>query len=137
MDDLKTVLLVEDNAGDVRLAREAFGAFENVRLLVAPDGEEALKVLNKDGTHSDAPRPDLVLLDLNLPKVRGNEVLAHIKKDPSLGAIPTVILTSSELEADIGVSRSVANDCIKKPIEYDPFEALVKRLHDYWLTKDK
>ena len=96
------VLLVEDSPGDVRLTQEAFrDANRSIHLHVASDGVEAMAFLRREGAHVDAPRPDLILLDLNLPKMDGREVLAHIKEDDSLKTIPTVILTTSEAEADI------------------------------------
>src|SRR3954463_5805951 len=101
----KEVLLVEDSPGDVRLTREAFReADKSIHLSVASDGVEAMAFLRQEGQHVDAPRPDLILLDLNLPKMDGREVLAQIKKDDSLKMIPTVILTTSDAEADIARS---------------------------------
>ena len=101
----KEVLLVEDSPGDVRLTREAFReADKSVHLSVASDGVEAMAFLRQEGQHVDAPRPDLILLDLNLPKMDGREVLAQIKKDDSLKMIPTLILTTSDAEADIARS---------------------------------
>src|SRR5712675_1534570 len=99
------VLLVEDSPGDVRLTREAFrDANTAIHLHVASDGVEAMAFLRREGAHVHAPRPDLILLDLNLPKMDGRQVLAHIKEDDSLKTIPTVILTTSEAEADITTS---------------------------------
>ena len=101
----KEVLLVEDSPGDVRLTREAFReADKSIHLSVASDGVEAMAFLRQEGQHVDAPRPDLILLDLNLPKMDGREVLAQIKKDDSLKMIPTLILTTSDAEADIARS---------------------------------
>ena len=101
----KEVLLVEDSPGDVRLTREAFReADKSIHLSVASDGVEAMAFLRQEGQHVDAPRPDLILLDLNLPKMDGHEVLAQIKKDDSLKMIPTLILTTSDAEADIARS---------------------------------
>ena len=100
-----TLLLVEDSPGDVRLTQEAFrNANQGVRLHVAWDGAEAMAFLNRQGANINAPRPDLILLDLNLPKMDGREVLAQIKEDDNLKTIPTVILTTSEAEADIDKS---------------------------------
>jgi len=133
------VLLVEDSPGDVRLTREAFrDANGSIRLSVAIDGVEALAFLRREGVFSDAPRPDLILLDLNLPKMDGREVLAHIKEDENLKTIPTVILTTSDAEADIVKSYQLQANCyLTKPVQLDAFEALVKSINDFWLTKAK
>ena len=133
------VLLVEDSPGDVRLTREAFReANIFIQLHVASDGVEALAFLYQQGRFSDAPRPDLILLDLNLPKMDGREVLARIKEDAALRMIPTVILTTSEAEADILKSYELrANSYLSKPVELDAFENLVKSINDFWLTKAK
>ena len=111
------VLLVEDSPGDVRLTREAFDHADiSVRLHVAVDGVEAMAFLKREGEHAEAARPDLILLDLNLPKMDGREVLANIKQDLSLKTIPTVILTTSEAEADINKSYELqANAYLSKP----------------------
>jgi chemotaxis family two-component system response regulator Rcp1 len=131
------VLLVEDSPGDVRLTQEAFHeANENVQLHVAYDGVEAMAFLRKQGKYTDAPRPDLVLLDLNLPRMDGREVLLHIKEDASLKAIPTAILTTSVAEADVAISyRRQANCYLSKPVQLEEFENLVKSINDFWLTK--
>jgi chemotaxis family two-component system response regulator Rcp1 len=133
------VLLVEDSPGDVRLTQEAFrDANKSIHLHVASDGLEAMAFLRKEGVHSGAPRPELILLDLNLPKMDGREVLAHIKEDPGLKTIPTVILTTSEAEADIVKSYQLQANCyLSKPVQLDAFEALVKSINDFWLTKVK
>ena len=133
------VLLVEDSPGDVRLTREAFrGANESILLHVASDGVEAMAFLRREGAHEQAPRPDLILLDLNLPRMDGREVLAHIKEDDNLRTIPTVILTTSEAEADIVKSyRLQANCYLSKPVQLDAFEGLVRSINDFWLTKAK
>jgi chemotaxis family two-component system response regulator Rcp1 len=133
------VLLVEDSPGDVRLTQEAFrDANRSVRLHVASDGVEAMAFLRHQGAHSAAPRPDLVLLDLNLPKMDGREVLARIKEDESLKTIPTIILTTSEAEADIAKSYQLQANCyLSKPVQLDQFETLVKSINDFWLTKVK
>src|SRR5580698_11577901 len=133
------VLLVEDSPGDVRLTREVFrDANMPIRLHVAMDGEEAMTFLRREGEHASAPRPDLILLDLNLPKMDGREVLAHIKEDDNLKTIPTVILTTSEAEADIVKSYQLQANCyLSKPVELDAFENLVRSLGDFWLTKVK
>ena len=133
------VLLVEDSPGDVRLTQEAFrDANPSIRLHVAADGVEAMAFLRRKGKHRDAPRPDLILLDLNLPKMDGREVLAHIKEDEGLKTIPTVILTTSDAEADIVRSYQLQANCyLTKPVQLDAFESLVKSVNDFWLTKVK
>jgi two-component system, chemotaxis family, response regulator Rcp1 len=133
------VLLVEDSPGDVRLTQEAFrDANKAIHLHVASDGVEAMAFLRREGVHAQAPRPEFILLDLNLPKMDGREVLAHIKDDPSLKTIPTVILTTSEAEADIVKSYQLQANCyLSKPVQLDAFEALVKSINDFWLTKVK
>jgi len=131
------VLLVEDSPGDVRLTQEAFrDANPAIHLQVAPDGVEAMAFLRHEGKHSQAPRPDLILLDLNLPKMDGREVLAHIKEDADLKTIPTVILTTSDAEVDIVKSYQLQANCyLTKPVQLDAFENLVKSINDFWLTK--
>ena len=133
------VLLVEDSPGDVRLTQEAFrDANIAIHLHVASDGVEAMAFLRKEGTHGEAPRPDLILLDLNLPRMDGREVLAHIKADAGLRAIPTVILTTSDSEADIVRSYDLQANCyLSKPVQLEAFEALVRSINDFWLTKVK
>jgi two-component system, chemotaxis family, response regulator Rcp1 len=130
------VLVVDDNPGDVRLTREAFReANDAVRLNVAADGVEAMAFLMRSGAHAAAPRPDLILLDLNLPKMDGREVLAHIKQDATLKLIPTVILTTSNAEADIVRSYQLQANCyLTKPVQLEAFESLVKSINDFWLT---
>jgi CheY-like chemotaxis protein len=131
------VLLVEDSPGDVRLTREAFReANPAVRLHVASDGIEAMAFLRREGVNADVPRPDFILLDLNLPKMDGREVLALIKEDVNLRTIPTVILTTSEADADILQSYELnANAYLRKPVTLEAFEALVRSINDFWLTK--
>jgi two-component system, chemotaxis family, response regulator Rcp1 len=133
------VLLVEDSPGDVRLTQEAFReANKAIQLNVVVDGVEAMAFLRHEGVHVHAPRPDLILLDLNLPKMDGREVLAHIKEDDSLKLIPTVILTTSDAEADIVKSYQLQANCyLNKPVQLDAFENLVKSINDFWLTKVK
>jgi CheY-like chemotaxis protein len=133
------VLLVEDSPGDVRLTQEAFrDANPSVRLHVAADGVEAMEFLKREGAHADAPRPDLILLDLNLPRMDGREVLVRIKEDGALKAIPTVILTTSDSEADIVKSYELQTNCyLSKPVQLEAFEVLVKSINDFWLTKAK
>jgi CheY-like chemotaxis protein len=109
-----------------------------IRLHVASDGVEAMDFLNRTGTLGDAPRPDLILLDLNLPKMDGREVLAHIKEDDGLKSIPTVVLTTSEAQADIDKSYKLHANCyMSKPVQLEAFESLVKSINDFWLTKVK
>jgi chemotaxis family two-component system response regulator Rcp1 len=131
------VLLVEDSSGDVRLTREAFrDANGSIRLHVVSDGVEAMAFLRQEGPHADALRPDLILLDLNLPRMDGREVLAHVKTDDDLKMIPVVILTTSEAEADIVKSyRLQANCYLVKPVLFDDFVSLVRSINDFWLTK--
>jgi chemotaxis family two-component system response regulator Rcp1 len=133
------VLLVEDSPGDVRLTQEAFrDANSSIHLNVAADGVEAMAFLTRSGIHANSPRPDLILLDLNLPKMDGREVLAHIKEDNNLKTIPTVILTTSDAESDIVKSYQLQANCyLTKPVQLDAFEALVKSINDFWLTKAK
>ena len=133
------VLLVEDSPGDVRLTQEAFrDANGSIKLHVAADGVEAMAFLKREGAHLHAPRPDLILLDLNLPKMDGREVLAHIKEDKNLKTIPTVIFTTSDASADIVKSYQLQANCyLTKPVQLDAFESLVKSINDFWLTKVK
>lgn len=130
------VLLVEDSPGDVRLTREAFReANMSVRLHVVSDGVEAMAFLRQEGEYSEAPRPDIILLDLNLPKMDGREVLSQIKAHESLKTIPTVILTTSDAEIDVVRSYQLqANAYLSKPVQLDAFEELVKTINDFWLT---
>src|SRR3990167_8163270 len=130
------ILLVEDNPGDVRLTQEALkeGRIFN-RLYVVNDGIEALEFLRHQGKYKDAPAPDMVLLDLNLPRKDGREVLADIKSDPKLMQIPVVVLTTSKDEADIlHVYNYHANCYIVKPVDLDQFLNVVKLIKDFWLT---
>ena len=133
------VLLVEDSPGDVRLTQEALReANRAVHLHVASDGVEAMAFLRREGSYAQVPRPDLILLDLNLPRMDGREVLAQIKSDESLKTIPTIILTTSEAEADILKSYQLQANCfLSKPVQLDDFENLVKSINDFWLTKVK
>jgi CheY-like chemotaxis protein len=133
------VLLVEDSPGDVRLTQEAFReANSRIHLHVASDGLEAMAFLRREGNFQDAPRPDFILLDLNIPKMDGREVLACIKKDDSLKTIPTIILTTSNSEADIVKSYQLQANCyLTKPVQLDEFESVVKSINDFWITKVK
>jgi two-component system, chemotaxis family, response regulator Rcp1 len=133
------VLLVEDSPGDVRLTQEAFrNAGTRINLHVATDGVAAMTFLRREGSHGQAPRPDFILLDLNLPKMDGREVLAHIKEDDGLKTIPTIILTTSEAEADILKSYQLQANCyLNKPVQLEAFETVVKTVNDFWLTMAK
>jgi chemotaxis family two-component system response regulator Rcp1 len=139
MNTIKTVLLVEDSPGDVRLTQEALREVDAaLDLHVAVDGAKAISFLRRQGIHAHAPRPDLILLDLNLPKKDGREVLAEIKQDNDLKTIPTVVLTTSDAEADISVVYQLRANCyLTKPVEFDAFEGLVKAISDFWLTRVK
>jgi chemotaxis family two-component system response regulator Rcp1 len=130
------ILLVEDNPGDVDLTLEALenSKIRN-RLSVVNDGEEALAFLHRTGKHAGAPRPDIILLDLNLPKKDGREVLAEIKADDDLKPIPVVILTTSQAEEDIFKSYNLHCNCyITKPFDLHQFLRVVKAIEDFWLT---
>ena len=129
------ILLIEDNPGDVRLAQEAFKEGNvNVSLDVAMDGMEAINVLRKIGPFQNAVTPDLVLLDLNLPKKDGREVLSDIKADPTLRSIPVVILTTSNAEQDILNSYNLHVNCyINKPVDFDRFFDIIQKIEDFWL----
>jgi two-component system, chemotaxis family, response regulator Rcp1 len=131
------VLLVEDSPGDIRLTQEAFrDANSAIHMHIAFDGVEAMAFLRHDGSHAHAPRPELILLDLNLPKMDGREVLAQIKGDDNLKTIPTVILTTSAAETDIVKSYQLHANCyLVKPGQLEAFESLVKSINDFWLTK--
>jgi CheY-like chemotaxis protein len=129
------VLLVEDDAGDVLMTREPFEDAQVANnLSVVSDGAEALEFLRRQGEYADAPRPDLVLLDLNLPKLDGREVLSEIKNDLELAVIPVVILTTSEAEEDVVRSYALhANAYVSKPVDFDQFLTVVKRIDDFFV----
>jgi chemotaxis family two-component system response regulator Rcp1 len=129
------ILLVEDNPGDVRLTREALKDAKVLNTLhVVMDGVEALAFLRKQGKHAAAPLPDLILLDLNLPKKNGREVLEDIKNDDALRHIPVVILTTSQAERDIAESyRLHANAYVTKPVDLEQFLTVVKSIEQFWL----
>ena len=133
------VLLVEDSPGDVRLTQETFRETNRaIHLHVATDGVEAMDFLHHAGKFKDSPRPDFILLDLNLPKIDGREVLMRIKKDENLKTIPTIILTTSDSEADILKSYQLQANCyLNKPVQLEEFENVVKSINDFWLTKVK
>ena len=133
------ILLVEDNAGDVRLVREALaGGAVPVRLTVVRNGEEALSRLGHEGAHAGTRRPDLILLDLNLPRVGGRELLAEIKADPCLRRIPVVVLTSSDAEHDIlDAYDRHANCYVRKPLDLEDFLRVLRHIAEFWLTVAK
>ena len=130
------ILLVEDDPGDVLLIREAFEDNKvHNRLHVVPDGVEALTFLRQEGEHADAPRPDLVLLDLNLPRKDGREVLAEVKGDESLQHIPVVVLTTSKAEEDVLRSYKLhANAYVTKPVDFDRFIEVVRQIDEFFVT---
>ncbi|NGM70005.1 response regulator [Natronolimnobius sp. AArcel1] len=134
--DTAQILLVEDNPGDVRLTKEAFkqGRIEN-DLHVVSDGTEALDFLAQQNEYSDAPRPDLILLDLNLPRTDGEEVLLELKADPQLRSIPVIVLTSSRAEEDIARSYELhANAYLTKPVDPDEFIETVRAFEEFWFS---
>jgi CheY-like chemotaxis protein len=130
------VLLVEDDPGDVLLIQEAF-EFNKVHnnLNIARDGEQALAYLRREGEYADAPRPDLVLLDLNLPRKDGREVLQEVKSDDDLRTIPIVVLTTSEAEEDVLRSYQLhANAYVTKPVDFDRFVSIVRQIDDFFVS---
>jgi two-component system response regulator len=130
------ILLVEDNPGDVRLTREALldGKILN-HLTVLPDGVDVLALLRREGKYAQAPRPDLVLLDLNLPRKDGREVLSEMKADPSFKSIPVVVLTSSKAEQDILKTYNLGAQCyVTKPVDLDQFLHVVKCVEGFWFN---
>ena len=130
------ILLVEDNIGDVRLMQEAFNEGKVIcRLNVVEDGVEAVKYLKREEKYSDVSRPDIIMLDLNLPKKDGREVLKEIKSDESLKRIPVVVLTTSNEEEDILRSYNLHANCyITKPVDLDKFVQMVKSIDNFWFT---
>ena len=134
--DPADILLVEDNPGDVRLTREAFeeGRIDNT-LHVVKDGVDALDFLYQRGDHADAPRPDIVLLDLNLPRKNGDEVLEAVRADPSLSDLPVIVLTSSGAEEDVVRSYELqANAYLTKPVDPAAFIDAVQSFQKFWLS---
>src|ERR1700761_117157 len=130
------VLLVEDDEGDVLMTREAF-EFYKIRntLHVVTDGEQAMQFLRRTGPYADAPRPGLILLDVNLPRRSGLEVLAELKQDPELAVVPVVMLTTSHAEEDILRSYKLhANAYVTKPVDFDNFIAAIRQIDDFFLT---
>jgi CheY-like chemotaxis protein len=134
--DVVDVLLVEDDPGDVLMTREAFEHHKiRNKLHVVADGVEALQFLRREGEHAEAPRPGLVLLDLNLPRKDGREVLAEIKSDEALRSIPVVVLTTSEAEEDILRSYDLhANAYVTKPVDFDRFIDVIRQIDDFFVT---
>jgi CheY-like chemotaxis protein len=134
--DVVDVLLVEDDDGDVLMTREAFEHHKiRNKLHVVQDGEEALQFLHREGPYVDAPRPGLILLDLNLPRRDGREVLAELKADAELRVIPVVVLTTSEAEEDILRSYSLhANAYVSKPVDFDRFIDVIRQIDDFFVT---
>jgi CheY-like chemotaxis protein len=130
------ILLAEDNSGDVTLTRKALEKGNIINNLhVVTDGVEALAFLNQEGAYADKPRPDLVLLDLNMPRKDGRDVLEAVKNDDQLKRIPVVVMTSSEAEEDILQSYDLhANAYLTKPVDFDGFIDIVERIEDFWLT---
>ena len=130
------ILLIEDNPGDARLATEALReAKVHNNLHWVADGEEAISFLRRQGDRAEAPRPDLILLDLNLPRRDGRQVLEEIKADPTLRRIPVVVLTTSQAEEDILKAYNLNANCyITKPVDLDQFMKVVKTIEDFWLT---
>ena len=130
------ILLVEDNPGDVRLTQEALKEGKIINNLhMAKDGVEAISFLRREGEYADAARPDLILLDLNLPKKDGREVLMEIKKDEELRRIPVVVLTTSRAEEDIIRTYDCHANCyITKPVDFDQFINVVKSIENFWLS---
>ena len=133
------ILLVEDNPGDVRLTKEAFRDAKLANNLhVVVDGEAAIDFLRQRGAHASSPTPDLVLLDLNLPRKDGREVLTEIKADPMLKRIPVVVLTTSQADRDIIQSYDLHANCyITKPVDLDHFVTVVRSIQDFWFTTVK
>lgn len=130
------ILLVEDNPGDVRLTEEALreGKIKN-RLFVVSDGVEALSYLRREGEYANSVMPDLILLDLNLPRMDGRQVLQNIKEDESLKSIPVVVLTTSDAEDDVLRSYNLHANCyITKPVDLDQFLTIVRSIENFWLS---
>jgi CheY-like chemotaxis protein len=130
------VLLVEDDPGDVLMTREAFEDYKvHNQLHVVNDGEQAMAFLRNEGGYADLPRPDLVLLDLNLPRMDGRQVLDAIKSDPELSSIPVVVLTTSEAEDDVLRSYSLhANAYVTKPVDFERFINVVRQIDDFFVS---
>ena len=133
------VLLVEDNEGDVRLVKEAFNESKIDKVFsVAKDGEEALNYLYRRGKYAESVRPDIILLDINLPKKNGFEVLENIKKDDDLKRIPVIMLSSSSSEDHISKSYDLSANCyVTKPVDFDEYTQTVKTIEDFWFQMAK
>lgn len=131
-----TILLIEDNPGDVRLTQEAFKeGRKNVNLDVVMDGVEAINYLYKKGEYQNKKNPDLILLDLNLPKMDGREVLEKVKGDDNLRRIPVIVLTTSDADQDILKSYNLHVNCyLNKPVDFDKFFDIIQKIEDFWLT---
>ena len=136
MSEMIEVLLVEDDPGDVLMTQEAFADHKVANnLTVVTDGEMAMSFLRREGEYADAARPDLVLLDLNLPRMDGREVLAALKADPALRSIPVVVLTTSEAEEDILRSYDLhANAYVTKPVDFERFISVVRKIDDFFVS---
>ena len=130
------VLLVEDDPGDVLMTREAFADYKIANNLnVVTNGEDAISYMRKQGPYADVPTPDLVLLDLNLPRRNGREVLREIKADPALRRVPIVVLTTSEAEEDVLAAYDLhANAYVRKPVDFEQFVAAVRAIDDFFIT---
>jgi CheY-like chemotaxis protein len=130
------VLLVEDDPGDVMMTREAFAEFKvHNRLHVVNNGVDAMAFMRQEGDYAASPRPDLVLLDLNLPRMGGREVLAEVKGDPALKSIPVVVLTTSDSEEDVATSYSLhANAYVTKPVDFERFIDVVRQIDDFFIS---
>jgi CheY-like chemotaxis protein len=133
---LVDILLVEDDPGDVLMTREAFADYKiHNRLHVVDNGIDAMAFLRREGEHSGAPTPDLVLLDLNLPRMDGREVLSEMKNDPALRTIPVVVLTTSDAEEDVVASYSLyANAYVTKPVDFERFIEVVRQIDDFFIS---
>ncbi|PYF99842.1 Response regulator receiver domain-containing protein [Georgenia satyanarayanai] len=136
MTDMIEVLLIEDDPGDVLMTEEAFADYKVAnQLTVVADGESAMAYLRKEGEYADAPTPDLVLLDLNLPRMDGREVLGELKADPELRRIPVVVLTTSDAEEDILRSYNLhANAYVTKPVDFERFIEVVRKIDDFFVS---
>jgi len=129
------VLLVEDDPGDVLMTREAFEEYLHNRLDVVSDGSEALAYLRREGEYADAPRPDLILLDLNLPRRDGREVLAEVKADVNLRTIPVIVLTTSQADEDVLKSYQLhANAYVTKPVDFDGFIEAIRQIDHFFVS---
>jgi CheY-like chemotaxis protein len=131
------ILLVEDNPADIRLTQEVFEEMGIPhRVHIARDGEEALAMIRRQGAHARLPEPDLVLLDLNLPRKDGREVLAEVKSDPKLNHIPIVVLSTSRAERDVLACYHLHANCyLQKPVDFEAFATLIRGLEDFWFGK--